>query len=126
VPLADSGGTSYFPVLFIVLIFAAMYFLFIRPQQRRNREIQAMQSKLGAGDEVMTGSGIYGTVSDIDDEHGTVDVEVAPDVIVTFARGAIAKVVTPAAHDTEPGAEPADELDHETDTTDQQVTERRD
>ena len=48
---AGSSGGSFLPLLFIILIFGAMYFLFIRPQQRRNRDLQSMQSKLGTGDE---------------------------------------------------------------------------
>jgi preprotein translocase subunit YajC len=125
--LAASGSSSSFlPLLFIILIFGAMYFLFIRPQQRRNRDLQAMQSRLGQGDEVMTGSGMYGTVTDIDEANGTVDIEVSPEVVITFARGAIAKVVTPVVHDDEHAAATEDEPDTETDDTDQPVIERRD
>jgi preprotein translocase subunit YajC len=121
---STSGGSSFLPLLFILLIFGAMYFLFIRPQQRRNRDLQAMQSRLGPGDEVMTGSGIYGTVTEIDEANGTVDLEISPEVVVRFARGAIARVVTPAAHD-EVVDEPEDETDSPTDT-DHPVIERRD
>jgi len=125
--LAASGSSSSFlPLLFIILIFGAMYFLFIRPQQRRNRELQAMQSRLGPGDEVMTGSGMYGTVTEIDETNGTVDIEISPEVVVTFARGAIARVVTPAVHDDQTTADTGDEPDTETDDTDQPVIERRD
>ena len=125
--LAASGSSSSFlPLLFIILIFGAMYFLFIRPQQRRNRDVQAMQSRLGTGDEVMTGSGMYGTVTDIDEANGTVDIEISPEVVVTFARGAIAKVVTPAVRDDGHPAATDDEHDTETDDTDHPVIERRD
>jgi preprotein translocase subunit YajC len=127
VVLAASGSSgSFLPLLFIILIFGAMYFLFIRPQQRRNRELQAMQSRLGMGDEVMTGSGMYGTVTEIDETNGTVDIEISPEVVVTFARGAIARVVTPAVHDDQTTADTGDESDTETDDTDQPVIERRD
>ena len=123
---SGSSGSSFLPLLFIILIFGAMYFLFIRPQQRRNRELQAMQSRLGPGDEVMTGSGMYGTVTEIDETNGTVDIEISPEVVVTFARGAIARVVTPAVHDDQTTADTGDEPDTETDDTDQPVIERRD
>jgi preprotein translocase subunit YajC len=122
---AGSSSGSFLPLLFIILIFGAMYFLFIRPQQRRNRDLQSMQSKLGTGDEVMTGSGIYGTVTEIDDENGTIDLEISPEVVVRFARGAIARVVTPVAHE-DVVDEPEDETDVETDAIDRPVTERRD
>jgi preprotein translocase subunit YajC len=114
------------PVLFILLLFGAMYLLFIRPQQRRNREIQSMQSRLGPGDEVMTGSGIYGTVTEVDEANGTIDLEISPEVVVRFARGAIARVITASAHDDEVADEPEDETDAQTDDTDHQMIERRD
>ena len=123
---SGSSGSSLLPVLFIILLFGAMYLLFIRPQQRRNREIQAMQSRIGTGDEVMTGSGIYGTVTEVDDANGTIDLEISPEVVVRFARGAIARVVTPAVHDDEVADEPEDGTDAQTDDTDHQVIERRD
>jgi preprotein translocase subunit YajC len=118
VPLAasSSGGSSYLPFVFIILLFGALYLLFIRPQQRRNRDVQAMQSKLGIGDEVMTGSGVYGTVAEVDDEAGTISLEVSPDVIIRFARGAVARTVTPASHEE---AEAEEEADYETDEADE-------
>jgi preprotein translocase subunit YajC len=103
-----------------------MYLLFIRPQQRRNNEVKAMQSRLGPGDEVMTGSGIYGTVTELDEANGTVDIEISPEVVVRFARGAIARVVTPATHEDEAGAEPEDDADADSDVNDHQVIEHRD
>jgi preprotein translocase subunit YajC len=124
--LAASSSSSYFPLLFLVVIFGAMYLLFIRPQQRRNREVQAMQSRLGPGDEVMTGSGIYGTVTEVDEAGGTVDLEISPEVVVRFARGAIARVVTPATHADGAEAEPEDDADLDSDVNDHPVIERRD
>ncbi len=121
---ASSSGSNLLPVVFILIIFGAMYFLFIRPQQRRQRELQSMQSSLGPGDEVMTGSGIYGTVTEIDDANGTIDVEISPEVVVRFARGAIARVVNQSPRDGV-AEEPDHETDSETNDTDQ-VIERRD
>jgi preprotein translocase subunit YajC len=142
VPIAASGssGGSLLPFAFIILLFAAMYFLFIRPQQRRNRNLQSMQSTLAPGAEVMTGSGIYGTVAEVDDEAGTISLEISPDVVVTFARGAVAKVISTVpteeaeAEDEEAEdeveeieAEADEEPDHETDEIDDhQVIERKD
>lgn len=81
----------------IVLLFGVMYFMMIRPQQRRRREAEQMQSSIGPGDEVVTIGGLYGTVTSVDDE--TVMLEVAPGVQTRYARPAIARVVTkvPAA-----------------------------
>ncbi|MBB4745537.1 preprotein translocase subunit YajC [Actinoplanes octamycinicus] len=88
-----------------------MYFLMIRPQQKRRREAMEMQNKLGAGDEIVTIGGLHGTVVAAEDD--VVTLEIAPDVVVRFARPAIARVVTRAAEpaaetETEPvAAEPA-------------------
>jgi preprotein translocase subunit YajC len=96
---ASGGGASFTPLLMIVLLFGVMYFMMIRPQQRRRREAERMQAGIGAGDEIVTIGGLYGTVTSIDDE--TVTLEVAPGVHTRYARPAIARVVKPA-----PKAEP--------------------
>ncbi|WP_422774420.1 preprotein translocase subunit YajC [Plantactinospora sp. WMMC1484] len=82
------------PLLMIVLLFAVMYFMMIRPQQKRRREAEQMQAAIGAGDEVVTIGGLYGTVTGVDDE--TVMLEVAPGVQTRYARPAIARVVKTA------------------------------
>jgi preprotein translocase subunit YajC len=93
----------------IALLFGVMYFMMIRPQQKRRREAEQMQSALAPGDEVVTIGGLYGTVTGVDDE--TVQLEVAPGVQTRYARPAIARVVKqaerpeaiePAAEDVEP------------------------
>jgi preprotein translocase subunit YajC len=112
VPLgASTSGSSALPLLFIILIIGAMYFLMIRPQQRRNRDMQSMQATLGPGDEVMTSSGMYGEVVEIDESDGTVLLEVAPDTVLKFARGAIVRTVTPAAQHAQEDTEPDDTAD---------------
>ncbi|MFJ8690427.1 MULTISPECIES: preprotein translocase subunit YajC [Micromonospora] len=93
---AQSGGGagSLTPILMIALLFGVMYFMMIRPQQKRRREAEAMQSALGPGDEVVTIGGLYGTVVGVEDD--TVLLEVAPGVQTRYARPAIARVVTRA------------------------------
>jgi preprotein translocase subunit YajC len=76
----------------IVLLFGVMYFMMIRPQQKRRRDAEQMQSSIGPGDEVVTIGGLYGTVTSIDDE--TVMLEVAPGVQTRYARPAVARVVS--------------------------------
>lgn len=89
---ADQGtGGNSFGLIMIVLLIGAMYFLMIRPQSKRRREAMQMQSSLAPGDEVMTGSGLYGTVTELDNE--TVTLEVSPGVTVKFARAAIGRVL---------------------------------
>ncbi|RKN40334.1 preprotein translocase subunit YajC [Micromonospora endolithica] len=103
----NAGGAGGFtPILMIALLFGVMYFMMIRPQQKRRREAEAMQSALGAGDEVVTIGGLYGTVTEVDDD--TVMLEVAPGVQTRYARPAIARVVTRAERVEDPVTEDAD------------------
>jgi preprotein translocase subunit YajC len=90
-PDPGTGGTNFLSYLPIILIFVAVYFLLIRPQSKRRREAQQMQSQLGPGDQVQTVGGLFGTVISIDDE--AVTIEAAPGVNMRYARGAIARVV---------------------------------
>ncbi|TQJ21770.1 protein translocase subunit yajC [Micromonospora sp. A202] len=103
---AGGGAGGLTPILMIALLFGVMYFMMIRPQQKRRKEAEAMQSNLGAGDEVVTIGGLYGTVTGIEDD--TVLIEVAPGVQTRYARPAIARVVTRAELPSEPVTEDAD------------------
>jgi len=61
---AQGGGMSM--IIMMVAIFAIMYFFMIRPQQKRQKEIQKFQNELTEGMSVVTGGGIYGTVKSVD------------------------------------------------------------
>ena len=89
---------SLLPLVGIALLF---WLLMIRPAQRRQRETLRMQSAIEAGDEVMLTSGIFGTVTAVVDDG--FEVEIAPGVVVTIARGAVGTVVTKAELSDEPG-----------------------
>lgn len=90
---AEGGGGAggLTPILMIALLFGVMYFMMIRPQQKRRKQAEAMQSALAPGDEVVTIGGLYGTVTRVDDE--TVSLEVSPGVETRYARPAIARVI---------------------------------
>ena len=75
----------------IVLLFGVMYFMMIRPQQKRRREAQEMQATLGPGDEVVTIGGLHAVVISIGDD--TVELEISPGVTARYARPAIARVL---------------------------------
>jgi len=79
------------PLLAIALVF---WFLIIRPQSRRNRELLAMQGDLQAGDEVMLTSGFYGTLTAVEDD--VVHVALGPGTTVKVAKGAIGQKVETA------------------------------
>lgn len=102
----QQGGSGFTVVIMMAVIFAAMYFLMIRPQQRRRRQVESMQSALGPGDQVVTIGGLHATVRSVGDD--TVVLEIAPGVMVTFARGAISRVV-PAPGESEAGESEIDE-----------------
>lgn len=85
----------------LVAILALFWFMVIRPQQRRQREVAALQNSIQVGQRVMMSSGIFGTVTSITDD--TALLEVAPGTVIEIARAAIAKVDAPT-HDQPGGA----------------------
>lgn len=87
---ADEGGNASGGLIqmgILLLIPLAMYFLMIRPQRKRMRDQQAMQSSLEVGDEVMTASGIYGFITGFEDD--IVWVEIDDDVQIRVSRGSL-------------------------------------
>jgi preprotein translocase subunit YajC len=102
----QQAGSSLVTFLPLILIVAAVYFLMIRPQSKRRKEAQQMQSQLGPGDEIVTIGGLYGTVSAADDE--TVTLEISPGVNARYARGAVAKVISQVSAPEEPSTDNTD------------------
>ncbi len=107
-------ATQFLP---LVLIFAVFYFLLIRPQQQKQKEMRGMLSTLKRGDKIVTGGGILGTVQRVpvvQDKDGKqiasseIEVEIAPNLRVTVLRETITSVVKPvAANDIKPVKEKA-------------------
>ncbi len=87
-----SPWTSMLPM--ILAFIAIMYFLMIRPQQKREKERREMLNSLQKGDKVITTGGIYGTVVDISEEKVTLRVD--EKVEIDFVKGAIAQVLSKA------------------------------
>jgi preprotein translocase subunit YajC len=79
-----------FPIMMVVL-FAIMYFLMIRPQMKRQKEHRAMVEKLAVGDEVLIGGGIAGVVRRVGDSFVTV--EIADKVEIRVQKNAIGNVL---------------------------------
>jgi preprotein translocase subunit YajC len=110
--IGASGGGSGF--LFIIVIgFLLIYMLFVRPQKKRQNAQQQMTNDIRLGDEVLTVGGIYGTVTEVEDDQVTV--EIAPKTEVRVARRAIAGVTRePEEDETEEAeAEESHEEAHE-------------
>jgi preprotein translocase subunit YajC len=83
-------GFDLISLLPLVLIFVVFYFLLIRPQNQRRRAQMEMQAAVEVGDEIVTTAGIYGTITEIDDDYGIVSLEVAPGTEIRIARAAVA------------------------------------
>ncbi len=78
-------------LIMMVAIFAIMYFFMIRPQQKRQKEIQNFQNTLQEGAQVVTGGGIYGTVKKIDLASGIIEVKIADGVVIKVDKGYVFK-----------------------------------
>lgn len=76
----------------LILIFAIMYFLLIRPQQKKLKQHQAMVAALRRGDQVVTQGGLIGKVTKVKDD-GEIEIEIATGVNVRVVRSTIASVV---------------------------------
>lgn len=86
-PAGGGAGT----LIMMGLIFGVMYFLMIRPQQKKMKAHQAMVGALGKGDEITTNGGILGKIVSLDDSFVTV--EIAQNVTIKLQRGAVANVL---------------------------------
>ncbi|HET9005504.1 MAG: preprotein translocase subunit YajC [Acidimicrobiia bacterium] len=90
----------------LVLLVGVFYFLLIRPQQRRLKALQSLQSSLALGDEIITSAGFLGTIRRFDGE--IVTIELSPGVEARVNRRAISAKVNP-----EPAGEAAEAADEE-------------
>ena len=93
-----STGSSFASLIVFLLIPVGMYFLLIRPQRKRQREQVAMQQAVQVGDEVMTTSGLYGFITEIDGDIAWLAVD--DDVQIRIARAAIQRKVDTSRGDT--------------------------
>lgn len=91
-----SPWTSMLPM--ILAFIAIMYFLMIRPQQKREKERREMLNSLSKGDKVITTGGMYGTVVDLSEDKVTLRVD--DKVEIDFVRGAVAQIVSKANGDS--------------------------
>ena len=78
----------------LILVFLIMYFLLIRPQQKKLKEHQAMVAALRRGDQVVTSGGIKGRVTRVLEADNELEVEIAPNVNVRVVRSTIQTVVS--------------------------------
>lgn len=97
VPAADAAASQAAPasafgsLLPLLLVFVVFYFFLIRPQQKRLKDHQAMIAAVKRGDKVLTGGGIVGVVTKLEDDD-IVHVEIAPSITVKVSRGTLSTV----------------------------------
>lgn len=94
-PSGSEGGPSLFTSLIpILLIFVIFYFLLIRPQQKKQKQHQAMVADLRKGDKIVTNGGLYGTVFDVkENKEQYIVIKISEDVKVELVKNAVAAVL---------------------------------
>lgn len=111
--------------LLLVLMVAAFYFLMIRPQQKRAKAQRETLTALGPGTRVLLANGFYATVVSVLDT--AVEVELSPGVVSLVVKQAIVQVVSPEVDPATPASayddEAAEELEADSDSTDERDAE---
>ena len=98
-PAGGANGGGIMSVLPLMIgMFAIMYFLIIRPQQKQRKDRESLLAAIKKGDRVVTTGGLYGTVVGLSDH--TVTLKVAEQVKMEFERSAVGRIV-PAGGDKE-------------------------
>ena len=89
-PAAQPGG-GMGSIIMLVVLFGAMWFFMIRPQQKKMKEHQLLIGSLKKGDEVMTNGGIMGRIMDLD--NFAVDLEIAKNTVIRVQRGVVVQIL---------------------------------
>jgi len=83
-------------IAFFAVLILGLWLLLIRPQRARAKAVAQIRAELGVGAAVMTTAGIHGTVLDVDEDDGTLLLEISPGVPVRFASAAVVRILQPA------------------------------
>ena len=92
---APQQGNPLISVAMLVGFFAIFWFLLIRPQQKRNKQVKQMLSELSKGDEIVTNGGIMGKIVKLGET--TIELEIAENTVIKMQRNAIANVLPKGA-----------------------------
>jgi preprotein translocase subunit YajC len=104
-------GNALVSLLPLILIFGLAYVFFLRPRSQAARRQRETLMEISAGDEVLTGSGIFGRVLDVEDDRVTI--ETAPGTRITVLRSTIARKLNPVEEDWESEDRDRDDADDE-------------
>lgn len=88
---APAGGAGWTQLVFFGLLFAAMYFLMIAPQRKKQKEHAKMLAALGTGDDVLTSGGIYGTITNVKEDRFVV--RIADNTKIEIGKSFVSAVV---------------------------------
>ena len=86
---AAQGDGGLGMILMLVAMFAIIYFFMIRPQQKKQKEIQNFRKSITKGQEIITAGGIYGVVRDIDEVNNVLVVEISSGIRVRVDRNSV-------------------------------------
>ena len=92
---ATLGGMSWFTILWLVAIIAFFYFFMIRPQKKEQKKVSAMLAELATGDVVLTTSGFYGVIIDIQEDTVIVEFGNNKNCRIPMEKTAISRVEKP-------------------------------
>lgn len=87
--LLQQQGSAMSMIVMMVIIFAIMYFFMIRPQNKKQKEIQKFRNSITPGTEIVTAGGIYGKVKEVNDADNTLMVEVASGVKIKISKNSV-------------------------------------
>ena len=88
---AAAGANNYSFLIMMVVIFAIMWLFMIRPQQKKQKELQNFRNQITVGTEIITAGGIYGKVTSIDETNKILIVEVSKGVTIRVDRNSVFK-----------------------------------
>jgi len=82
-------------IVYFLILAVAFFFLIVLPQRRRSQALNSFIASVQVGDEIITAGGIFGTIVAMDVD--TVEMQIAPGVVITVAKRALAQAVPPPA-----------------------------
>jgi len=83
---AQGSGSGWPMIIMLVLMFAIIYFFMIKPQRKRQKEIETFRNNLKVGDKIITASGVYGTIKDLNLGETYMTIEISKGVLVKIDR----------------------------------------
>lgn len=105
--LQAAGGSGWETILMIVALVAIFYFLMIRPQQKKQKEMQEFRNGIRRGDKIITAGGIYGTVRQV--KENSFLIEVDKNVQIEVDKASVYAPAAPAHKQEKPEKQEKDE-----------------